>query len=455
MLENFFYPYVSLLYGGAWNVRQSLDGLGILSSDLLGRDTGGQLLTSNWAPGEAVILILVLLLIAAIFLAICVITVGYVLARKKGAFVAAIVLLLPGILGMAGMWPNISFAPDTYVIGGDGVLGSGWGMLSLVLLGVSIGWCAMLIVVDLFHAGERFWHAYDHVWYAAGLLAGIFFVADSQVNEHVRRLQESSRESQQASAYLLKQAAKYDQNCRQNKLANTASCRWASDVQQTLLNYSTEDVSIFKEFGPMSSTDVYASLGTRATDDDVVAIRTEIASYNRVLCPVRELGHGMQQETRPSADCQRTPSAFCRSLPDPLNGKIDEYGAFGTTAFASECVVPTLVMLRKEQELLAEKVKKDRRAKHYRWLYYILFSIVAGGKVANATVKLASMNLRSIQESRRSMHLVRRVATLTWRLVRRIVRFTVWGVRAIYNTCRKALACGYCAFYSLRHHITT
>jgi hypothetical protein len=57
------------------------------------------------------------------------------------------------------------------------------------------GWCAMLVFIDIVRAGDKFWHVYDHVWYAAGLLAGIFFVADSQVSEHARSLQESSRRS--------------------------------------------------------------------------------------------------------------------------------------------------------------------------------------------------------------------------------------------------------------------
>lgn len=437
MVHQFLFPYFSMLYSAAWNIQQSLDGLGLSSSNIISRDQQGHIVGSYWSPGEALLPIFGLVFLFALLLSLGVVTAGYVLGRKKGALLATAVMLVPGCLGLVSLWPAIPFVPDTYAISGTGVLGSGWGMLPLVGMGMIAGWCAILILIDLTRAGDNFWNAYDHLWYGAGLLAGIFFVADAQVGEHARALQESSREFQQASAFLLKQVAGYDQWCRQNSRTGTASCEWASDVQQKLLDYSTQVPAVQEWLGPKSSAELYRPLGGEANEGSIATIRTEIAEYNRSVCPVTDLGDGFRQLARPSSRCQQTPGSFCTAFPDPLNGKVDKDGARATTALASECVIPTLIRLQAEVEKLSQTATEDRRAKHYRWMYYAFFSLVVGGKIAHATVKLASMNKRSNEETRRALHFVRRVFGLVWRGLKRGLRLMTRPVVGGYGVIRR------------------
>jgi len=147
---------------------------------------------------------------------------------------------------------------------------------------------------------------------------------------------------------------------------------------------------------------------------DALKIRGEIRAYNELKCPVRQLSSTTRQYSKSSTVCERVPANFCRSFPEPPNGFVNESIALQTVALASECIVPTLVRSRSIQEDLVSKVKSDLRSRHLRWLYFLLFLLVAGGKIANATTKLASFDSRPASERRRLVKLV--VQVVKWSL---------------------------------------
>ncbi|WAL83742.1 hypothetical protein OYT13_04585 [Pandoraea sp. XJJ-1] len=321
-------------------------------------------------------------------------------------------LLVPAVLNVLGIWPSFSAVPDSFVLGGTGVLGAGYGMACLMLLGVFGGWCVAIIFTDLVRIRDRFWHLYDHFWVIAGLLAGIFFVADSQVSRHATELQATSTEVKQASAYLLRQLESFDRWCRENEASAQVSCRWASSVQQKLLDYSYDHESIFVEFGPQTSADIYVIGEHRAQLSTSEEIRTEIAAYNQGLCPVQELGEGFGRDAPSSMICRSTPGGMCQATPDPLGGRTDEMHLHSTKALDTECLIPTLVLLRKREAALMPKVKADQMSRHYRWLYYLFFSFASGAKIAGSTIKFASMSSRGNCEVRRSVYLARRFCVI-------------------------------------------
>lgn len=436
MPMNFLYPYISMLDGAAWSIQQSLDGLGLSSTSYVERDAAGHIANSYWSPGQTELVILGSLILLAIPLCLSLLTSGYILARRRGACLMLAATLTPGCLSLLSLWPAVQFSPVSYTIDGAGILGSPWGMFPLVALGLVAGWCTTMIIVDITAADERFWHSYDHLWYAAALLAGIFFVADASVREHLRDLQENTFEARQTSAYLQKQAAGYDQWCHQTSRIDTLSCRWASDVQQKLLDYSVEVPAVFKEHGPKTSSEIYAPLGGGISEANITTIRTEIAAYNRELCPIVELGQSTRQLARPSARCLQTPIQFCNVAPDPLNGTVDRDAMVATVALASECLIPTLVALRTNTEKLVAQDKADRRTAHLRWMYYVFFSAVVGGKIAGATVKLASMHKRAPSEHRRTLHLIRRVIGLSRKLLCKLYTYSAHTVRELWKRIR-------------------
>lgn len=418
MLITLISPYIIVLQGAAWNLQQSLEGLGAISSNYIVRDPQGMIVSSYWSPAQSVAVILGLLFIAFVFFACAFTVAGYVISRKTGAAVAAGLLLMPAALNMLGLWPSFSAVPDSFVLGGTGVLGAGYGMACLMLLGVFAGWCVAIIFADLARVRDRFWHLYDHFWVIAGLLAGIFFVADSQVSRHATELQATSTEVKQASTYLLRQVESFDRWCRDSGLSAQASCRWASAVQQKLLDYSYDHESIFAEFGPQTSADIYAIGTHRAQQSGSEEIRAEIGAYNQGLCPVQELGEGFSRDSPSSLICRSTPGTLCQAFPDPLGGLTDKMHIHSTKALDTECLIPTLVLLRKREAALMPKVKTDQMSRHYRWLYYLFFSFASGGKIAGSTIKLASMGSRGSTDGRRSVHLARRIGVILKRLLK-------------------------------------
>lgn len=418
MLKIFFYPYFMLIYGASWNVQQCLEGMGVRSSSFIEYDDGGHVISSYLSPAQALLPVLGTLSILTFALCVSIVVAGYVLRRKTGAVLAVFLLCLPGMLSLMSLWPVMPLVPDVYVISGRGILGSGWGIAPLLGIGVAAGWSGLLLLSDLLRLGEKFGYIYDHVWCLSGIIAAIFFVTDSQVGEHARKLQESVRTVQQASIYLSKQAVAYEQWCSANKTPNSAACRWAANIQQKLLDYSTEGGELYREFGPHSSAEVYSAYGRNIEPAEVLAIRTEIQAYNATICPVSELGPGVRKLTR-SAHCLMTPAEYCFAYPDTLDGKINMQQIGETAALSSECIVPTLVALRARQAKLLTKVNEDVRARYYRWIYYLLFSVVAGGKIATSTIKLADMHRRTTLESRRSLYLVKQL----WLLALLIFRY--------------------------------
>jgi hypothetical protein len=417
MLLTFFHPYVLLIYGASWNIQQSLEGMGVRSSSFVEYDRGGHVMSSYWSPGQALLPIMGLLAVLAIALSLSVALAGYVLRRKTGGALAIFLMCLPGILNLMSLWPAMPLMPDTFVISGNGILGSGWGMAPLLGMGVLAGWSGLILLSDLLGLGENFGHVYDHVWCLSGLIAAIFFVADSQVGEHSRYLQENVRTVQQASNYLSRQVAVYDQWCSATQRQSTVSCRWAANVQQKLLDYSTQGAQLFHEFGPKSAADVYSIYGRNTAPMEINTIRSEVLAYNAAICPVTPFGPSIRQLTI-SARCLTTPAAYCTAFPDPLNGTVNK-GIIGEpAALASECIVPALVALRAGQDELLAKVGQDHNARHHRWIYYLLFSVVVGGKVATSTVKLSAMHRRTAEESRRSLYLARRFWSSLLRLAR-------------------------------------
>lgn len=441
MLRTFLYPYVSTLYGAAWNIQQNIEGLGIASSNVVERDPQGNIINSYWSPAEATLPILGMLALCNLALAVLFVLSGYVLGRKRGAMGAVGLLALPGCLHLASLWPMLRYLPARFDISGTGALGAPLGFLPLLALGMLLGWCVTILLADILPLGDRFGHLFDHLWCTAGLVAAVFFVVDVGVGEHAKELAESQSTSRQASNYLARQTGSYAVWCEKHHGTSSASCRWASDVQQTLLDYASDHVAIFTEFGPHISADVYARFRRAIPPQDVITIRREIAAYNAAQCPVRQLAPGISQLAPPSTVCLRTPAIYCTALADPLDGKVDKENIVRTTALASECIIPTLVRLREEQQKLLALSIKDKRNKHYRWLYYGFFSLVVGGKIATSTMKLFSMGARSPTEIRRTVQLFKDSAQVAWAVGRgtmRALRRFSGRVSRVFTTARCA-----------------
>lgn len=416
-MSSFFSPYIAFLYGAAYSIQQILEGIGLASSNFLERNDKGLIVGSYWSPAEAVIPILGLLLLYSIALFCALLAAGFVIARWRGVTVAFAALAAPGLLSVAGLWPQINYLPDSFYIGG-GSLGSPLGMVPLLMLSLLTGWCITIIAYDTLNLTDKFRGYYDHLWYATALLAGVFFVADSVGSRHLSKLAEENRISRAASLYLLNQVRSYDQFCKTQGLAETLSCTWASDVQQTLNEYAAYGEDIFHQLGPDESAEIYAGIRRSVPEQEIIQIRNEIERYNRTVCPVEELGNGVRQHARPSGVCQSPPSAFCRAFPDGPEGLVDKYMITRSVALASECIIPTLVASKAKQEDLIVAIESKQKERYQRWWLFIGLAAVVGGKIANSTTKVANLDKRDPPDRRR---LIRRPLRGLSRVIKRSV----------------------------------
>lgn len=384
---------------------------------------------SVFDPGSKVNVIFALLIFFAILLFSLLLLTGFVISGGKGVLAMATVCAIPGILSIAGYWPTQYFIFDRYVMGGNGAIGGGFAMLALTLPCMVMGWGIGIILIDLFPINDRFWHLFDHLWIAVALLAGagIFFSADSEFKAHQDELDQSSRTVQRASSYLLSQIYAYEHWCQSNGQHNSASCTWASDIQNKLIDYSWYPPKLFVEFGPRTTSALYGYYGQQKTHEDIDQIRSEIAHYNDVACPIIHISEGVSQLARPSSQCQSPPAFFCTALPSQLKRGYDDTE---TLALASECIFSSLVTWRNNQEKLQLKVDEDKRAKYWRWVYYLFFSILIGLKIASSTDKFAGISKREKTQKRKALKAI-------FRLIRIFLSATLTVGRALANATHR------------------
>lgn len=406
-LSEFLRPYVLFLLGAAYTLQQTLEGMGVLSSNFVERDAAGHIVGSFWSPVEATVPILGALIIFSFGLMLLVLAAGYSLGRYRGLAIALLTMLTPGLLAILGIWPEIHWTPEVYEIGRTGALGSPWGMVPIVLMGLLTGWVAAIIFMDLFDLKDRFWHGFDHMWYAMAILTGLFFVWDSQTRNYEQSLRDTSQDARQASAYLLQQVRWFSNGpCRNAANISPHACLWSNDVQHKLIDYSTMNYEVYADFGPKSSDALYALYANHPNVDESALIRKELQSFNETQCPVKVISSQMSQGAQPSNICQATPSSLCSGIEkDHIND------AIFPVAISNECVVPTLTRLNNVAKVEQSRVEKAVLYKHWRHIFYMIFSVLAGTKIASATAKFsqATTKIRGTGKER-SLALLTRTA---------------------------------------------
>lgn len=406
LIYNFINPYIKFLYGASYNLYQTLEGLGLVSSNFLVRDAAGNIVNSYWSPDQAMIPVFGTLIIYIFFLVPILILAAYTLGKAKGFLIFIFIFFLPGTLNCIGFFPDINYVPDRFVIEGTGALGNGTGYAPLLIISALSGWAVIVLLYDNLNLNENFRQYYDHLWFPTALIAAVFFVSDNSANEKLTEFNEAKSEVRSASSYLLKQVRKYQEYCSENRLESLKSCKWSSSVQWNLSNISESIVSLnFLN----KTTDLYINPREGLFEKDISEIRKEISVYNQALCPVRDIGPGLKKVAPLSNTCEYPPSAFCRAFPDELGGIVSKDIIGLPVALASECIIPTLIADKHYLDKLSSAVDEHKRAKHYRWLYFIAIAAVVGGKIANSSSKIAGLDAKDPSSRRVLLRLLFKV----------------------------------------------
>lgn len=382
MLIKFLTPYLLFCYSATYSVLQTLDGIGLASTIRYENNGASPFATMIFAPGEQVRIMLPVIIISMVVIIFLLLAAAYVLWKITGVIICAIILILPGLLAISGYFPAIRWLPYRYNIGGAGEVGSPAGISCLVIAGIITGWAVFILIQKAFRAGERFRTVFDIFLILTAAVNGIFWVHDKEISSIQPAHQETSMNINSSSAYLLKQVEYYDEQCRNGVVKNVLSCQWASDIQGKLNDYTYQLPSVFMQFTPDTVVGLYKTY--HMSDSQAEKIREELNEYNLRMCPEKQLGQGVTQLAPPSMLCQETPIQYCDAI---IENKYS-HTARGEVAVASECVFSSMLRNKKILNKEMSELSESSRSSNFRWLWFILFSVFLGGKVATLMYKM-------------------------------------------------------------------
>lgn len=429
LMHDFLRPYFQFVVGASYSIQQSLDGLGMHGINFVERDPAGHIVNSYWSLDEAVVPILL-----AVSLFVCILSVVFVLAMRtlggKGWKLGVAFLFAPGIASVLGLWPNLQWTPRVYVPG-SGTLGSPMGMLTLIVMAMILGWSVNVLVTNRFKLNDKFRHGYDQFWYAMAVLTGLFFVSDLEATRNRENLKESAATSQAASAYLLSQVRQLDADCESGRYSSKLACEWAKRIQWNLTQYAHENARLYWQLGPDNMDHIYRAQNSSMSVDAIDELRLELHRFNETKCPVQNLSQGFKKMAPISKNCEMTPADFCGAYPERQLQGVDQFKSADTVAISNECIVPTLSVLKERQISMAKIDAENDTLKHVRWLFYLFFACIAGGKVANATIRMVGENKSAKNQNlndRRNANFALCIPRLL-QFVRRAINFLVRKIR--------------------------
>lgn len=308
----FFMPYFMACYSAGYAILQTLDGLGIASTNFLEFNVQGQLVNSYFSPSEAALGFTAMVLLFFVFLLPMTLLSSWILSKKKGMIICLFIILLPGVLSTLGWFPHIQWLPLRYELDGAGNTGHTTGMGVLVFLALLLGWVSTIIISDLFFTGEKFRQWTDVFLILTALTSGVFWVSDREIASEKKDYSETINEINGAAQYLLHQTKDYSRMCIDNRITDTASCQWASYVQERLENIASQKSSVVEYLIPANNADFY-HIGAEKPET-ANAIRKELNDYNKKSCPSIEISNSSTRIPLPSYLCQEPPPAYCNAI---------------------------------------------------------------------------------------------------------------------------------------------
>ncbi|HGL6907747.1 MULTISPECIES: hypothetical protein [Enterobacterales] len=406
---------------------QTLDGMGVISTNFVEMNAQGALLSSYWSPNKVAVVLggcfleLFILLLPFIFLS------SWILARKKGLIICFVLLITPGLLSLCHLLPAIQWLPLTYEIGGAGATGNAAGLGSLSLIGLLCGWILAVIISDIFATGEKFRQWTDIFLILTAVGNGIFWVSDREVAVGKTAYEKTITDINDAAKYLLFQVKDYSRMCDNNGLTEMSSCQWASYIQETLENIASTKSSVIEYVIPENLDTFYRIPEYYSNQVSPDKIRQEFQDFNKKLCPNKPLSKTITQLPSPSRWCQTPPPAYCNAIQE---GKY-KTGMSDRFAVANECVTTSL--LRYRQVLLKEQARLylSKNSPHYRWMWFIAMSFFIGGKIANVMTKIGNVENRGITEKHRVKFILLKILGF---IVRTLIRCAILCWKVFFST---------------------
>lgn len=355
----FFKPYFFFAYIAAYGISQNLEGIGLFGLLNNIHDPDFPLPILNLSPVAGVKIIAGLLFVLLAPLALMLVRGGFILGKKAGIAMLAIVLL-PGVLSLLGIPMSlVFFIPNEFHLGA-GYIGGFWSNGTSFLIAFMWGWAAIMMVANVFKS-QKFKHAYDHLWCLLTLVGCMYLVVDSQAKSH----EESKvRTNAIIGKYLDFYNDRYkvlNSLCEANlalAMQEKNICERARSIFNTLPPEITQSKPEFRRYGD-------SWLANIPSKDDIERLNSSVCSH-------------------------RDGSKICQETPVELLINSQELG--------DKVLIPTSVQTERLRRLygkLNSEVENVTRSKEHTHLKYFLFCVIcfiAGGKAATSSISFVGEN---------------------------------------------------------------
>ncbi|POF97022.1 hypothetical protein BGP81_09905 [Pseudomonas putida] len=182
LIFTFLKPYYWFAHIAAYGIAQNLEGINFFGWFNNIYDPRFPLPLLNYDPSTGVKIIAGAIYLLLAPLAFTLVRGGFVLGRKSGLVILAVVLL-PGTLSLlGGSAPLEFFIPDEFHFG-TGYIGGFWSNGANYIIAFMWGWATIMMVANIFKS-QKFKHAYDHLWCLLTIVGCMYLVVDSQAKSH-------------------------------------------------------------------------------------------------------------------------------------------------------------------------------------------------------------------------------------------------------------------------------
>lgn len=339
-------------------IMQNLEGLHIFSI--------WQGLFINYLTSYIALSILLTLLI--ILVVLLNIHSAFYLSNLAGLW-SLILWLIPGIFSLIIGKPLITLSgPSTYYIG-SGAVGTGLGNLYDAIIIAIFAWSLFTIITVFIKTTQRYKHIYDVVWYSLALSAIFFFANEIYLRELKSSVDSDFSKLKNGYTTLSQQFSNTQNLCKtiKNKSEGFDSfCKWVEPTK-SYIDFKSENIS-----------DVSLYHDDMITLDDLMTHHRFLSNQKEEIQYIKNLDKTVCSNEDYSHLCSKIDFQLAINSED---------------LFTKHLLSPDVIITKMNQQYIGfkKRYKENSQWEDYnndRWIYFLTFAFVVGGKIAISTKDL-------------------------------------------------------------------
>lgn len=345
----------------AWGIAQNLEGLKLFQYiNTQPMQFGNEVFYPlTFSPTRGVNGLSGLLTIFLIIISLLNIRAGFYLNRWIGGIILFL-WIVPGILSLLGYVPDTrSYGPEVFRFGSS-FTGSTYSAAANLLICVVAGW-SVIMLIGSWWKKNTFKNAYDHIWYALGLIAALYFVVDSSLPSYKSDLSEADDRSTRIFQLYRTGEENLEALCTDLEAANLAPdlCSLAPTMKWGIKNHLDMDNFLRAR---IDLPEWVAEMGS-----DPVLMR-QIKALNNWAC----------QQGKSRKACQTVPFETAINSEDIKTHIIFPYPEYAAV----------LENLHKKMQKADTRIQEVEEGHNARYFVFLILAFIAGGKIANASRSL-------------------------------------------------------------------